>query len=319
MMKTTTTVAALVAALGLTLAGCTSPVDPGPTSPIPSPDATIGPEDPSGDVVVDRDPQGPLPTIDFDADGLPTMTRVEAEPPTVISVQTLQAGSGASVTAGDFITVHYAGFLWDDGAEFDSSFGDEEPVSFLLDEFMDGWTYGLVGTKVGDRVLLVVPPDYGYGDLEDETIPAGSTLVFVIDVVNAMAITTDALTQATPTGAALPEGLSIAGDLGTEPTLVFAADAPEPTETQVIVIAEGAGPVITETDTLLYHAAGAYWGEESSSSWSGSFEQAEYGGGEETIGQTVGSRLLLVYPADDEFDEEAEVVLLDLLAVIPGQ
>ena len=170
-----------------------------------------------------------------------------------------------------------------------------------------------------DRLLLVVPPDYGYGDLEDETIPAGSTLVFVVDILDAAAITTDALTRATPTGADLPEGLTISGELGEEPTLVFAENAPAPAEAQTILIAKGDGPLITEADTLIYHVAGAAWGEESSSSWSGSFEQAEYGGGEDTIGLPVGSRLLLVYPADEENEMEAEAVVLDLLAVVPGQ
>ncbi|MCW5950841.1 MAG: FKBP-type peptidyl-prolyl cis-trans isomerase [Propionibacteriaceae bacterium] len=314
-MKKTLSAAALGAALALALTACSSPV--GTTSP--SPTTSSPADDTSGTPVVDRDPQGPLPTITFGADGIPTMTTVEADPPTVISVKTLQAGTGAVVGQDDFITVDYAGFLWSDGSEFDSSYAGGEPVSFLLSEFVDGWRYGLAGTKVGDRLLLVVPPDYGYGDLEDETIPAGSTLVFVVEILNAVAITTDALTEATPTGATLPEGLTISGELGQEPTLVFAEGAPEPTEALTIVIAKGAGPAVAETDTLLYHVAGAYWGEESSSSWSGSFEQAEYGGGEETIGQPVGSRLLLVYPADEENEIEAEAIVLDLLGVVPGQ
>lgn len=315
-MKTKKTLAAAVigALLALALGACSSPV--GTTDPSPT---ASTPDEISEAPVVDRDPQGPLPTIAFDADGIPTMTPVEADPPTVISVKTLQAGTGAAIGSDDFITVHYAGFLWSDGSVFDSSFDTAEPVSFLLSEVVDGWVYGLAGTKVGDRLLLVVPPDYGYGDLEDETIPAGSTLVFVVDILDAAAITTDALTRATPTGADLPEGLTISGELGEEPTLVFAENAPAPAEAQTILIAKGDGPLITEADTLIYHVAGAAWGEESSSSWSGSFEQAEYGGGEDTIGLPVGSRLLLVYPADEENEMEAEAVVLDLLAVVPGQ
>ncbi len=317
MINKTLTAAILGATAALALTACTGPI--ATTSPSPTASSGTAEDDPSAAPVVDRDPQGPLPSITFDADELPTMTPVDADPPTAISVKTLQAGTGATVGPDDFITVDYAGFLWSDGSEFDSSFGTGEPAGFLLSEVVDGWTYGLPGTKVGDRVLLVVPPEYGYEDLEDETIPAGSTLVFVLDILDTTSITTDALNDATPTGAALPEGLTISGELGQEPTLVFAEDAPEPTEAETIVIATGAGPAVTETDTLLYHVAGAYWGEESSSSWSGSFEQAEYGGGEETIGQTVGSRLLLVYPADEENGLEAEAIVLDLLAVVPGQ
>lgn len=317
MTKKTLTAAVLGAVAALTLTACTGPVDT--TSPSPTISSTTTEDAPETPPEVDRDPQGALPTVEFDVDGIPAMTTVAADPPTVISVKTLQAGTGATVGSDDFITVDYAGFLWSDGSEFDSSYATGEPASFLLSEVVDGWTYGLAGTKVGDRVLLVVPPEYGYGDLEDETIPAGSTLVFVVDILNAVAITTDALTEATPTGATLPEGLTITGELGQEPTLVFAENAPLPTEAQTIVIATGTGPAVAETDTLLYHVAGAYWGEESSSSWSGSFEQAEYGGGEETIGQPIGSRLLLIYPADEENELEAEAIVLDLLAVVPGQ
>lgn len=319
MKMTKTLPAALGAALILVLAACSSPADITTPSPITSSFAD-NEEDPTEDAVpvVDRDPQGPLPTITFDADGIPTMSPVAADPPEVISVKTLQAGTGATVGETDFITVHYAGFLWSDGTEFDSSIGSE-PISFLLNEMVEGWVYGLAGTKVGDRVLLVVPPDYGYGDLEDEVIPPGATLVFVVDILNAVVITTDALKEATPTGAALPEGVTVSGELGQEPTLVFADGAPEPTEPQTLVIAKGNGPLITETDTLLYHVVSVTMSGESYSSWPDLFEQAEFGGGDDTIGLPVGSRLLLIYPAEAEYDMEAEAIVLDLLAVVPGE
>lgn len=317
--RATLTVALAGVAFALAVTACTSPVDtasqPGTTSP--SPTATTSANPTTDAPTVDRDPQGTLPEVTFDADGIPSMKPVDADPPTVISVKTLTAGTGATVGPDDFITVNYAGFLWADGTRFDTSY-DGEPASFLLSEVVDGWTHGLAGTKVGDRVLLVVPPDYGYGDLDSDDIPAGSTLVFVVDVLDAMTVTTDALNQATPTGAALPEGLTVEGALGQEPTIVFAEGAPQPTEAEVIVIAKGAGPVITDTDTLLYHVAGAAWGEESQSSWSEGFQQVEAGGGDETVGQTIGSRLLLVYPADEEGGMAAEAVVLDLLAVAPG-
>lgn len=140
----------------------------------------------------------------------------------------------------------------------------------------------------------------------------------MIDVLDTRQITTEALTQAEPTGAALPAGLTIEGELGAAPTLTFAPDASEPAEVQVIVLAKGSGPAITEDDTLLYHVTGAPWLGEASSSWSGPFEQAEAGGTEETLGQTVGSRLLLLYPADQENELEAEAVILDLVATIPA-
>ncbi len=308
-----TTILALGAALALALTACTSPVPTAAPTPSASPSADEAPATPT----VDRDPQGTLPEITFDADGIPSMTTVPGDPPSAISLRTLQAGSGATVGEDDYITVNYAGFLWSDGTKFDSSYDRGAPASFLVRKVVDGWRYGLPGTKVGDRVLLVVPPDYGYGDLDNETIPANSTLVFVVDILAATPINTDVLKDATPTGAALPAGLSIKGDLGTEPTLTFAADAPPPSEEQVIVLATGAGAVITESDTLLYHIVGAYWGEESDSSWSGDLQEME--AADEVIGQTVGSRILLTFPPDEQTQDGAYVVVLDLVGAIPSE
>lgn len=45
---------------------------------------------------------------------------------------------------------------------------------------------GLLGKKVGSRILLVIPPDQGFGDKEQGTIPANSTLVFSLDILAVM-------------------------------------------------------------------------------------------------------------------------------------
>jgi peptidylprolyl isomerase len=48
---------------------------------------------------------------------------------------------------------------------------------------IQGWSQGLTGVKIGSRVMLVIPPELGYGDQAREGIPANSTLVFVVDVL----------------------------------------------------------------------------------------------------------------------------------------
>lgn len=174
------------------------------------------------------------------------------------------------------------------------------------------------GTKVGDQVLLVVPPDYGYGESETETIPAGSTLVFVVDILSTTSPNTDALAEATATGEELPAGLEVTGDLGKEPTITYAEGSEAPTEAQVIVLAEGKGDVITDTDTLLYQGVGGYWGEETSSTWPDNYQQVTQGGGVEMVGKHVGSRVLLTYPADEEAGTGASVMVIDVMAAIPA-
>ncbi|MGC3994835.1 MAG: FKBP-type peptidyl-prolyl cis-trans isomerase [Propionicimonas sp.] len=305
------------ALLGLVLAltGCSAPTD---ASSQPSTSASASAEVDADAPEVDRDPQGELPTITFSAKGIPTMKTVESDPPSVISVKTLTAGDGAVVGSDDYVTVNYAGFLWKDGTQFDSSYDSGEPAGFSLNQVVEGWKYGLAGTKVGDRVVIVVPPDYGYGDEATDSIPAGSTLVFVVDVLSTTAVTTEALSSATLTGAALPDGVTVTGDLGAEPTLTFADGSSAPEEEKVVVIAEGTGAEITDTDTVLYQAVGGYWGGETSSSWSSSYQTVTSGGGSATVGKKVGSRILLTFAADEDSGTQAQALVIDILAAIPA-
>ena len=83
--------------------------------------------------------------------------------------------------------MHYAGVLWDDATEFHSSW-DKAPETFEIGTggVIAGWEQGLVGRRVGPQVLLVVPPDKGYGETgSGEDIPPGATLVFVVDILDA--------------------------------------------------------------------------------------------------------------------------------------
>ena len=305
--------AALGVALSFSLMACST----ADSATDASGDASTTPSETAAPPEVDRDPAGELPEITF-ADGLPTMTTVEADPPEVISAKTLEQGDGTTVGAGDYVTVNYAGFLWSNGVQFDSSYESGTAANISLDNVIPGWQYGLEGTKVGDQVLLVVPPEYGYGDTDNDPIPGGSTLVFIVDVLNTTGATTDALAAATPTGAELPAGLNVTGELGEEPNISYAEGSSAPAEAQVIVLSEGKGEVITDTDTLLYHGVGGYWGEETSSTWPDDFQPVTQGGGVEMVGQRVGSRILLIYPKDAQAGTEASVMVIDIMAAIPA-
>lgn len=127
-----------------------------------------------------------LPQITRDAAGAPSVDFAGATMPEGLVVEVLEAGEGSAVVAGQQITVHYTGWLWD-GAEFDSSWGRGEPISFGISRgsLIDGWVDGLVGQPVGSKVLLVVPPEAGYGQRSMGPIPGGSTLVFVVDILDA--------------------------------------------------------------------------------------------------------------------------------------
>ncbi len=130
-------------------------------------------------------PKEGLPTVTLADDGTPTITAATGEAPKELTVQPLIEGTGKEVEAGDNVLVQYTGVLWD-GTPFDSSWERGTPFqvsSVGQAQVIDGWNEGLVGQKVGSQVLLVVPPDKGYGDQENGSIPANSTLVFVVDIL----------------------------------------------------------------------------------------------------------------------------------------
>jgi peptidylprolyl isomerase len=127
------------------------------------------------------------PTVGFDATNGPTITVPKTAAPTALVSQNLIDGTGPEVKTGQTITVHYTGALWTDGTVFDSSWKRKSPATFAIGtgNVIPGWDKGLVGKKVGSRVLLVVPPADGYADKVQGQIPANSTLVFVVDILDA--------------------------------------------------------------------------------------------------------------------------------------
>lgn len=130
-------------------------------------------------------PVAGLPTVTLAADGTPTIKPVTGAAPTSLVAQPLIKGSGPAVAEGQSVTVNYSGWLWD-GTQFDSSWGGTKFTSALTTgSIIDGWIKGLVGQTVGSQVLLVIPPSLGYGATEQGSIPANSTLVFVVDILAA--------------------------------------------------------------------------------------------------------------------------------------
>ncbi|MGW6914928.1 FKBP-type peptidyl-prolyl cis-trans isomerase [Kitasatospora sp. NPDC054939] len=110
-----------------------------------------------------------------------------APEPTELKSHTLIKGEGRKIEKGDKVVVQYTGALWKDGKVFDSSLSKGQAFSFPVGggQVIKGWDQGLEGQTIGSRVLLVIPASLGYGDQAQGDIPANSTLVFVVDVLDA--------------------------------------------------------------------------------------------------------------------------------------
>jgi FKBP-type peptidyl-prolyl cis-trans isomerase FkpA len=91
-------------------------------------------------------------------------------------------GEGAKPNEEDTVKVHYKGELID-GTEFDSSYQRGEPATFPLNRVIKGWTEGLQYMPVGSKFKFVIPPELAYGSTASGPIPANSTLVFEVELL----------------------------------------------------------------------------------------------------------------------------------------
>lgn len=101
----------------------------------------------------------------------------------------LKAGEGQAPGAEDMVVVHYTGWLTN-GTKFDSSRDRGEPSKFGVGQVIKGWTEGLQLMSPGARYKLVIPADLAYGDRATGSIPAGSTLVFDVELINVVRMPT---------------------------------------------------------------------------------------------------------------------------------
>lgn len=131
-----------------------------------------------------------MPAVVLAKNGTPGITVPAAKAPTKLEVAVLKKGTGKTVKEGDPVTVHYTGVIWDTKKVFDSSWESGEPAEFAAADgsttqggVIPGFAKALIGQTVGSQVIAVIPPDQGYGDEASETIPAGSTLIFVVDIL----------------------------------------------------------------------------------------------------------------------------------------
>ncbi|MBC9725878.1 FKBP-type peptidyl-prolyl cis-trans isomerase [Streptomyces sp. TRM68367] len=127
-----------------------------------------------------------LPKVGTNTDGkAPSIEVPKADAPKKLVSNYVIEGDGPEVAADDSVLVQYKGVLWDGGKEFDSSYANKQLASFGLQQVVKGWAQGLTGKKVGSRVLIVIPPELGYGNNppQGSGIKKDSTLVFSVDIL----------------------------------------------------------------------------------------------------------------------------------------
>lgn len=122
-------------------------------------------------------------TTDLTKKPVPTVPKAAA--PAETTVIDVVCGTGAQADEGSAVEVKYVGVLYKDGKEFDSSWSRGGTFPFTVGEgVVTGFSTGVTGMKEGGRREIIIPAKDGYGAAgQPPAIPAGSTLIFVIDLV----------------------------------------------------------------------------------------------------------------------------------------
>ncbi|GGM07471.1 FKBP-type peptidyl-prolyl cis-trans isomerase [Nakamurella endophytica] len=233
-----------------------------------SPAATLGPAVPAATVVAAAVPADQLPTATGGFGQKPTLTFPKGNPPPSLQRRILVQGNGATVGKGDYLVTNYLGQTWG-GKVFDNSYDRKATSTFQIGtgQVVPGWDVGLVGLKVGDRVLLSLPPSDGYGSAgKAPDIKGTDTLVFVIDIVGV--IKSDTAGQADAAPQKLPAGLpTISGAPGKEPTITIPKGLAEPKTNSVHVVDKGTGAPVKAGGVLVQLVVRDWAGTQTQSTW----------------------------------------------------
>lgn len=219
-----------------------------------------------------------------------------------LGVVDIVEGEGEAAAAGDRVQVQYVGVLATDGTQFDASWDRGTPFDFVLGRgsVIQGWDEGVLGMQVGGRRQLTIPSTMGYGDRgsADGSIPAGSDLVFVVDLLSLTS-------TAAEVSALFPDdrGRPVAPTVGERIT-----------ELRTETILTGSGQAAAEGDQLEVHYVGALAdGEEFDASWNAGAStfpvtlgagQVLEGWDRGLTGAQQGERRVLYIPAADGYGEQ---------------
>jgi peptidylprolyl isomerase len=248
-------------------------------------------------------------------------------------VQQVSEGEGEEVAEGEQVTVRYLAVNGTTGEELLSTFPTEDTVVMDLSNpsLLPAFLESLPGQQPGAELIMAMPPSEGFGEAGNANLGIGptDTVLFYVEVVEAV----EPLSQAEGTEVEPEEGLPTVEADGTSPATITIPEGEEPpTELVVQPLIEGEREEVTAGQTVTVHYTGVKWsdGEQFDSSLeSGQPFSTVIGAGqvipgwdEGLVGQTVGSRVLLVIPPDLAYGEdpsanlggETLVFVVDILA-----
>lgn len=264
-------------------------------------------------------PAGPFPTASGAFGERPELVFPDESPSAELETAVLHEGDGAVVEAGDLLVAHYLGQVWG-GAIFDNSYDRGAVSSFPIGtgRIMAGWDTGLVGQTVGSRVLLVIPPEQGYGPQGNESagISGTDTIAFVVDIVGTYGAQAAGDASAAVTDEAAAIGPVVDGEPGSPAAISLPDGLAEPAEVTATVLARSDGDPVVPGDIVIQYAASFWDNSDGESTWElGRPRMVAAGSGgafDRLVGVPVGSRVVLELPQNEGLPAVALVV--DILA-----
>jgi len=247
----------------------------------------------------------------------------------------ITAGKGAKLSKANAIMFNYSWFNGKDGKQLESSFGKQTAGMDLGSaSLLPGLRKGLTGQQVGSRLLLAIPPADAFGTKGNPQFGLGptDTMVFFISLVSASTPLT------TATGVAVPPkaGLPTAKVDGAKPAQITVPKIVAPTRLIVQPLIKGAGPVVKAGQNIKVNYTGVLWKNgkkfDASGDHGSSFDtpigsgKVITGWDKGLVGQTVGSRVLLVVPPAEGYGAKGSppaigakdtlVFVIDILAIV---
>jgi len=275
--------------------------------------STLGPAVPPATAVAAAVAPDQLPTASGAFGEKPTLTFPANDPVPSLQRVILSEGTGPVTAANDWLITNYLGQIWG-GEVFDNSYDKGTTSAFQIGvgKVVPGWDTALVGVPVGSRVMLSLPPadGYGSGGNSGAGIAGTDTLVFIVDIEQAITASTGGQTDATPQAppANAPE---VAGALGAAATVTIPSGLAEPTAPSVAVLATGTGAPVQLGQVLVQYTAVTWTGESAGTTWPGADPTTGGTGPQELpvavdgpfaglVGIPLGSRVLVQIPGQSD-------------------
>lgn len=262
---------------------------------------------------------GGLDAVEVGSSKNPSVTVPEDFTTDSTQTRVVNEGSGDEVEDGDTVKLNYVAVNGRTGKQFDNSFKAESPLTTQLTEgsVLTGFVKGLTGQKVGSRVLVAIPPKDGFaeGQARDQAeqtlgVKADDTMVFLFDIVAKVPTEAKGVAEKLPKTVPSitlkddkPAGFETSGDVTKDPEKAAA-----------YVAIKGDGEKVAKGASITAHYVGQVYpdGKVFDSSWDRgtpstfSLDQVIACWKDLLPGQTIGSRVVLVCPADSAYGDSPQ-------------